>query len=126
MLNEFKKLERKRHIGNDIVTIVFQDLDDNEEPDFNPSSARSQFQHIFALVTFNKKDNSYRYIKSSSNFANSNPKPNQKFLYVFNFWILLKIKNLQRAVRATVRTIVACSAHFYKSQRVSRVSSRQT
>ncbi|RNA22577.1 GTPase-activating Rap Ran-GAP domain 3 [Brachionus plicatilis] len=55
-----QQLERKRHIGNDIVTIVFQDKDDNEEPDFTPSSARSQFQHIFALVTYSKKDNSYR------------------------------------------------------------------
>ncbi len=54
------KLERKRHIGNDIVTIVFQDLDDNTEPDFTPSSARSQFQHIFALVVYNKKENSYK------------------------------------------------------------------
>ena len=57
-----KKLERKRHIGNDIVTIVFQDLDENQEPDFTPSSARSQFQHIFALVVYSKKDNSYKYI----------------------------------------------------------------
>jgi hypothetical protein len=56
-----QQLERKRHIGNDIVTIVFQDVDENEEPDFTPSSARSQFQHIFALVVFNKKDNSYKY-----------------------------------------------------------------
>ncbi|CAF0797732.1 unnamed protein product [Brachionus calyciflorus] len=55
-----QQLERKRHIGNDIVTIVFQDLDDNDEPDFTPSSARSQFQHIFALVTFNKNEKSYR------------------------------------------------------------------
>lgn len=55
-----QQIERKRHIGNDIVTIVFQDVDDHAEPDFTPSSARSQFQHIFALVTYNKKDNSYR------------------------------------------------------------------
>lgn len=56
-----QQLERKRHIGNDIVTVVFQDLDnDNDEPDFTPSSARSQFQHIFALVTHNKETNSYR------------------------------------------------------------------
>ena len=61
-----KKLERKRHIGNDIVTIVFQDLDENEdedkevEADFNPSSARSQFQHIFALVVYNKRDHTYK------------------------------------------------------------------
>ena len=59
------KLERKRHIGNDIVTIVFQDIDQREddieiEGDFNPSSARSQFQHIFALVVYNKRNNTYK------------------------------------------------------------------
>jgi hypothetical protein len=54
------KLERKRHIGNDIVTIVFQDLEDHDQSDFTPSSARSQFQHIFALVIYNKVDNSYK------------------------------------------------------------------
>ncbi len=60
-----KQIERKRHIGNDIVTIVFQDVEDDKEPDFTPSSARSQFQHIFALVTYNKIDNSYRFYKSN-------------------------------------------------------------
>lgn len=55
-----QQLERKRHIGNDIVTIVFQDVDENQEPDFTPSSARSQFQHIFALITFNKNEKSYK------------------------------------------------------------------
>ena len=39
---------------------MFQDLEDNEESDFTPSSARSQFQHIFALVIYDKKENAYR------------------------------------------------------------------
>jgi Rap/ran-GAP len=40
-------LLRKRHIGNDIVTIVFQ------EPGalpFTPKNIRSQFQHVFIIV----------------------------------------------------------------------------
>ncbi|UYV74634.1 SIPA1L2, partial [Cordylochernes scorpioides] len=41
------QLLRKRHIGNDIVTIVFQ------EPDalpFTPKTIRSHFQHVFVVV----------------------------------------------------------------------------
>lgn len=42
-----QQLLRKRHIGNDIVTIIFQ------EPDalpFTPKNIRSQFQHVFIIV----------------------------------------------------------------------------
>ncbi|ELT98588.1 hypothetical protein CAPTEDRAFT_146981 [Capitella teleta] len=45
--NNRQQLLRKRHIGNDIVTIVFQ------EPGslpFTPKSVRSHFQHIFIIV----------------------------------------------------------------------------
>ncbi|RWS08731.1 signal-induced proliferation-associated 1-like protein 2 [Dinothrombium tinctorium] len=53
--NNKQQLLRKRHIGNDIVTIVFQ------EPDalpFTPKTIRSQFQHVFIIV---------RVIPSTSN-----------------------------------------------------------
>uniref|UniRef100_H3A7K6 Signal induced proliferation associated 1 like 2 n=1 Tax=Latimeria chalumnae TaxID=7897 RepID=H3A7K6_LATCH len=43
----FTKLLRKRHIGNDIVTVVFQ------EPGalpFTPKNIRSHFQHVFVIV----------------------------------------------------------------------------
>lgn len=43
----FIQLLRKRHIGNDIVTIVFQ------EPGalpFTPKNIRSHFQHVFVIV----------------------------------------------------------------------------
>ncbi|XP_067682950.1 signal-induced proliferation-associated 1-like protein 2 isoform X2 [Haliotis asinina] len=45
--NNRQQLLRKRHIGNDIVTIVFQ------EPGslpFTPKTVRSQFQHVFIIV----------------------------------------------------------------------------
>lgn len=41
-----KKVERKRHIGNDIVNIVFIDTDDNEDFEFSPSCIKSQFTRI--------------------------------------------------------------------------------
>jgi hypothetical protein len=42
-----QQLQRKRHIGNDIVTIVFQDP--GAEP-FSAKVIRSQFQHVFIVV----------------------------------------------------------------------------
>ncbi|KAM6176617.1 signal-induced proliferation-associated 1-like protein 2 isoform 2-T2 [Erethizon dorsatum] len=47
MPNNRQQLLRKRHIGNDIVTVVFQ------EPGalpFTPRSIRSHFQHVFVIV----------------------------------------------------------------------------
>lgn len=45
--NNKQQLLRKRHIGNDIVTIIFQEP--HAKP-FTPKTMRSQFQHIFILV----------------------------------------------------------------------------
>lgn len=41
------QLLRKRHIGNDIVTIVFQEP--GSKP-FCPTTIRSHFQHVFLVV----------------------------------------------------------------------------
>ncbi|XP_030633829.1 LOW QUALITY PROTEIN: GTPase-activating Rap/Ran-GAP domain-like protein 3 [Chanos chanos] len=54
-----QQVERKRHIGNDIVTIVFQEGEDTS-PSFKPSMIRSHFTHIFALVRYNSHNDSYR------------------------------------------------------------------
>ncbi|XP_053167186.1 signal-induced proliferation-associated 1-like protein 1 isoform X3 [Hemicordylus capensis] len=45
--NNKQQLLRKRHIGNDIVTIVFQEP--GAEP-FSPKNIRSHFQHVFVIV----------------------------------------------------------------------------
>uniref|UniRef100_A0AC35TX01 Rap-GAP domain-containing protein n=1 Tax=Rhabditophanes sp. KR3021 TaxID=114890 RepID=A0AC35TX01_9BILA len=48
--NNRQQLLRKRHIGNDMVTIIFQ------EPDalpFSPITVRSHFQHVFIIVRVN-------------------------------------------------------------------------
>ena len=56
------QLLRKRHIGNDIVTIVFQEPDASP---FTPEAITSQFQHVFIVVRAhypNTDKTSYRYI----------------------------------------------------------------
>uniref|UniRef100_A0A8C8CFU2 GTPase-activating Rap/Ran-GAP domain-like protein 3 n=1 Tax=Oncorhynchus tshawytscha TaxID=74940 RepID=A0A8C8CFU2_ONCTS len=56
-----QQVERKRHIGNDIVTIVFQFQEgEDTSPSFKPSMIRSHFTHIFALVRYNSQNDSYR------------------------------------------------------------------
>ena len=46
-----QQVERKRHIGNDIVNIVFVDVDDPSQSEvahsiFNPTCIKSQFTRI--------------------------------------------------------------------------------
>ncbi|XP_038621413.1 LOW QUALITY PROTEIN: signal-induced proliferation-associated 1-like protein 1 [Tachyglossus aculeatus] len=45
--NNKQQLLRKRHIGNDIVTIVFQEPGSHP---FSPKNIRSHFQHVFVIV----------------------------------------------------------------------------
>uniref|UniRef100_A0A8C1S9E3 Signal-induced proliferation-associated 1 like 3 n=1 Tax=Cyprinus carpio TaxID=7962 RepID=A0A8C1S9E3_CYPCA len=47
MPNNPQQLLRKRHIGNDIVTIIFQEP--GAHP-FTPQNIRSHFQHVFVIV----------------------------------------------------------------------------
>lgn len=57
------QLLRKRHIGNDIVTIVFQ------EPGalpFTPKSIRSHFQHVFIIVQVHEPCTDNTYYRSGS------------------------------------------------------------
>ncbi|GAU97524.1 hypothetical protein RvY_08802-2 [Ramazzottius varieornatus] len=55
-----QQVERKRHIGNDIVNIVFADCPPGEHPTFKPQMVRSQFTHIFLLVWYDEADEGYR------------------------------------------------------------------
>nr|XP_022919615.1 GTPase-activating Rap/Ran-GAP domain-like protein 3 isoform X2 [Onthophagus taurus]XP_022919616.1 GTPase-activating Rap/Ran-GAP domain-like protein 3 isoform X2 [Onthophagus taurus] len=58
-----QQVERKRHIGNDIVNVLFVDCEDDEILDahvaFNPTCIKSQFTHIFAVITLDSQ-NTYR------------------------------------------------------------------
>jgi RAP1 GTPase activating protein 1 len=44
---ERQQLERKRHIGNDIVAIIFQE----NETTFSPECITSQFLHVYLIIT---------------------------------------------------------------------------
>ena len=71
-----QQVDRKRHIGNDVITIIFQEPGAGQ---FSPalSGVRSQFQHIFIIVRahihkstqqvirFNVSKNIYRFYSRS-------------------------------------------------------------
>lgn len=46
--NDAQQVERKRHLGNDVVIIVFQDPHVTEP--FDPRTIKSQFNHVFFVV----------------------------------------------------------------------------
>uniref|UniRef100_A0A5K3EXR4 GTPase-activating Rap/Ran-GAP domain-like protein 3 n=2 Tax=Mesocestoides corti TaxID=53468 RepID=A0A5K3EXR4_MESCO len=57
-----QQIERKRHIGNDIVNIIFFNTDDADKPlSWKPSMMKTHFTHIFAVVTYNQVTNAYRF-----------------------------------------------------------------
>ncbi|XP_076316326.1 GTPase-activating Rap/Ran-GAP domain-like protein 3 [Tachypleus tridentatus] len=55
-----QQVERKRHIGNDIVNIIFLDGNHQEHSFFKPSMIKSQFTHIFAVVTYESESETFK------------------------------------------------------------------
>jgi hypothetical protein len=60
-----QQLERKRHIGNDVVVIVFQD---GSAGGFKPSTITSKFNHVYVVVKV-VKDSTKRSSKSKERTA---------------------------------------------------------
>jgi len=52
-----QQLERKRHLGNDVCVVIFKDSD---EP-FSPDTIKSEFNHVFAVVSKEKGSNPTKY-----------------------------------------------------------------
>jgi hypothetical protein len=66
-----QQLERKRHLGNDIVVIVFVEGKNPEDAyesclTFDPSCMKSHFNHIFALVSYDHIKSEYRLVVHSA------------------------------------------------------------
>ncbi|XP_065183095.1 GTPase-activating Rap/Ran-GAP domain-like protein 3 [Sycon ciliatum] len=97
-----QQLERKRHLGNDIVVIVF--FDGDELPEFQPAQIKSHFNHIFAAVCYSKKEEAYKLqLYSDRNvplFSPALPNPaiftKDKF-QLFRSFLLVKLINGEKA-----------------------------
>ena len=55
------QVERKRHIGNDIVNIVFMEGEPEDAVKFQPKFVKSHFTHIYAVVTHSDVNNQDTY-----------------------------------------------------------------
>jgi len=61
--NDEQQIERKRHLGNDVGMIVFKDSD---SVPFYPNCIKSEFNHIFAVITPDKtKESPKRHYRIS-------------------------------------------------------------
>ena len=60
--NDKQQLERKRHIGNDLAVIIFQE----DESEFNPTWLTSEMNHVFIVVTAAK--DGYKYAPRNITF----------------------------------------------------------
>ncbi|XP_068729084.1 GTPase-activating Rap/Ran-GAP domain-like protein 3 [Montipora capricornis] len=99
-----QQVERKRHIGNDIAVIVFQDWDENSCA--SPPTIKSKFVHIYALVSYNKSDNTYRLTVFSEKkvpiFGPPLPCPPMfRNHQEFRDFLLVKLMNGEKAVYAS-------------------------
>lgn len=99
-----QKLQRKRHIGNDIVCVVFLDGHDTE---FSPACIKSHFLHTFIVVQPNQPEDtnisiSYRVsVVSRDEVGAYKPYLWQQSIFekgpMFREWLLTKIVNGERA-----------------------------
>ncbi|CAF1628257.1 unnamed protein product [Rotaria magnacalcarata] len=97
--SERQQLERKRHIGNDIVAIVFQET----ETIFNPECIASQFLHVYLVIT--PLDSDGTHFKVSVIHRDSVPLFGPNFNYstsfqcdhIFKQWLLTKLINAEIA-----------------------------
>ncbi|KAL5255160.1 hypothetical protein ACHWQZ_G014555 [Mnemiopsis leidyi] len=99
--NDRQQVVRKRHIGNDIVTVIFQ------EPGscpLTPAQFRSHYQHVFILVRAcnpNTPDTSYQIAVTRSHevpeFGPPIPEEKMKKGAAFRHFLLTKIINAENA-----------------------------
>ncbi len=90
---EVQQLQRKRHLGNDLVIVIFSESD----VPFDPTSFASQFNHVWLVVK--KERNGY----SVSVVTKTGVKPIRPFINdvipasSFRDFFLLKCVNAERA-----------------------------
>ncbi|XP_059224080.1 GTPase-activating Rap/Ran-GAP domain-like protein 3 isoform X1 [Stomoxys calcitrans] len=105
-----QQVERKRHIGNDIVNIVFIDQSTTANVDtvlptmFDPTWIKSQFTHIFAVVT--KHEQMYRLAmfcdENVPPFGPTLPNPPEfTDVNLFREFLLVKLINAEKATFQT-------------------------
>lgn len=116
--SERQQLERKRHIGNDIVAIVFQETDTT----FMPECITSQFLHVYLVVTpLDDQGTQYKVtvVHRDSVPSFGPPISHSKTFqcdHSFKNWILTKLINAEMA---------SCRASTFQKYQVRTQSNRR-
>lgn len=95
--DNLQQLERKRHLGNDISNIIFQEDPDTE---FFPDRIKSQFNHIFAVVSPVKGGWSLRVYTKNTVPEYGPPLPNPcvfTSLHELRSFLVVKLLNGEKA-----------------------------
>ncbi|KAI8394003.1 uncharacterized protein BYT42DRAFT_487042, partial [Radiomyces spectabilis] len=97
-IGDKQQIQRKRHIGNDIVCIVFAE---GRQP-FNPAAIKSQFLHVFIVV--HEEEVEVAMVENVPNFGP--PLPEHAFFFdqaELRSFILAKCKETQEKKRYSRR-----------------------
>lgn len=103
-----QQVQRKKHLGNDVVILIFKDSDDSTP--FKPSTFVSQFNHVFVIVQpiAGSSPTRYRVALAAKDGVIMHPPyiPNPPIFNkddYFRSWLLTKLVNAERAaMRAQV------------------------
>jgi len=106
-----QQLERKRHISNNICNIIFQEGDDDDAP-FSGSMIKSQFTHIYAVVTWHAAAKGYSLkVFSQNSVPEFGPPLPHPALFTdhaeFRQFLLIKLMNAQKAALSSAGTAFA-------------------
>ena len=110
--DDAQAVERKRHVGNDIVTLVFQD---NDAPPFCPTSIMTTFTHVYIVVREIAPETYHVGVISRHNVPEFGPPlPSAEVFrkdHIFRKWLLYKLVNAERAslYHPTFRTLMCQS-----------------
>ncbi|XP_063682341.1 signal-induced proliferation-associated 1-like protein 1 isoform X3 [Bolinopsis microptera] len=99
--NDRQQVVRKRHIGNDIVTVIFQEPGSSP---FTPAHFRSHYQHVFIVVRVsnpNTPETTYQIAVTRSDevpeFGPAIPEETMKKGAAFRHFLLTKVINAENA-----------------------------
>ena len=98
--NDLQKLERKRHVGNDVVVVIV--LDPNRKEPFDPRILTSHFNNIFFIIQPKIVDGVEGYVVNIATKSDNKPFP--PYLHsnwmkkdeYFKYFILRKLINSER------------------------------
>ncbi|EGC33613.1 hypothetical protein DICPUDRAFT_80637 [Dictyostelium purpureum] len=116
-----QQIERKRHLGNDIVIIIFYDCDPSDPIiPWDPSKINSNFNHIFAIVR-PVDDNHYHVeIVIKNGIAKFGPKLPTHSIFPkcqnFKEFLITKLVNGQRAALNSAPSFASKLKRTFKDQ----------